>query len=35
MGQFHQSFVDFKEACDSFKREGLYNILLKLVYLWN
>jgi hypothetical protein len=25
----HQLFVDFKKACDSVKREVLYNILLE------
>jgi hypothetical protein len=25
----HQLFIDFKKACDSVKREVLYNILLE------
>jgi hypothetical protein len=29
-GMVHQLFIDFKKACDSFKREVLYNILLEL-----
>jgi hypothetical protein len=28
-GTVHQLFVDFKKACDSIKREVLYNILLE------
>jgi hypothetical protein len=32
-GMVHQLFIDFKKACDSVKREVLYNILLELVYL--
>jgi hypothetical protein len=29
-GMVHQLFIDFKKACDSVKREVLYNILLEL-----
>jgi hypothetical protein len=28
-GTVHKLFIDFKKACDSVKREVLYNILLK------
>jgi hypothetical protein len=28
-GSVHQLFIDFKKACDSVKREVLYNILLE------
>jgi hypothetical protein len=28
-GTVHQLFIDFKKACDSAKREVLYNILLE------
>jgi hypothetical protein len=28
-GTVHQLFIDFKKACDSVKREVLYNILLE------
>jgi hypothetical protein len=28
-GTVHQLFIDFKKACDSFKRAVLYNILLE------
>jgi hypothetical protein len=28
-GMVHQLFVDIKKACDSVKREVLYNILLE------
>jgi len=26
----HQLFIEFKKACNSFRREGLYNILIEL-----
>jgi hypothetical protein len=29
----HQLFVDFKKACDSVKREVLYNVLLEFSIL--
>jgi hypothetical protein len=28
-GTVHQLFIDFKKACDSFRREALYNILIE------
>jgi hypothetical protein len=28
-GTVHQLFIDFRKACDSVKREVLYNILLE------
>ena len=31
----HQLFIDFKKACDSVRREVLYNILVSLVSPWN